>query len=164
MLNRPAINQNGSFRRFPKASDESGERCFAAPRWPDDGESRAGRDFEVDVGKNGVRATAIGAGAIGTVNAGKRGWVDEGQIAKLDFALRCGIFREDCRAIVDTGFRRQNEIQAAHGSGATLKNIGHPTERNHGPYELVQIEKEGNQRAKRDLAAKKLVAALPKDN
>src|SRR2546430_17319802 len=44
------------------------------------------------------------------------------------------------------------------------KNIGHPTKRNHGPYELVEIEKEGNQRAKRDLAAKKLVAALPKDN
>src|SRR6202007_1255069 len=71
VLDGMAVDEHSSFRRFPKASNESGERGLAASGWPDDGESRPSRDSQVDVGKNRGRAAGIGfAGAIGAVHAG----------------------------------------------------------------------------------------------
>src|SRR5205807_10653423 len=82
---------------------------------------------------------------------------------KFYFSNGYRIFRKSCRAIVDIRLRRQDEIQAAHGSGTSLENIGDPAEGNHGPDQLVQVEEESDERAECNLAAKQLMPPLPED-
>src|SRR6266699_3042442 len=47
---------------------------------------------------------------------------------------------------------------------AALKNICHPSERNHRPHEQRQISVKGNQRAERNLPTQQLMSALPQHN
>src|SRR5882762_5120196 len=85
----------------------------------------------------------------------------EVQIAKFDFAgNRCAGSNPGI-AVIDLRLRAQDVIEAAHGSGATLKNIRDPAESDHLPDQQAKKAVESNERAKRYLAAKKLVAALP---
>jgi len=85
-------------------------------------------------------------------------------MAEFDFAARLGAFRNFRVAIINVCLGGEDVIQAAHGSRTALKNIRDPSESNHGPYEQSEVSIEGNERAEGNLAAEKLVAALPKDD
>ena len=138
LLNGMAVEEDGSFRCFPEPRHKSSKSGLAASGGSDDGKGRPGGNFQIDVGKNGARAAAVGfAGAIGSVDARKSGGVGKSEVAKLNFAQGGQIFRKRCCTIVDIRFRRQDEVQAAHGSGPALEDIGDPTKRDHGPDELV---------------------------
>src|SRR6266705_2104546 len=164
-LNGLAVNQHGSFRRLPEPRNQSGKRRFPAAGGPDDRKGGSSRDFQVDVGKNRMRtATVRFAGTVGSIGAGKRGWVGKSEVAKLDFADGSRVFRKGRASVVDMGFGRQDEIQAAHGGRAALENISDPAERDHGPDEHGEVTIESNQGAERDLSAKELVAALPQQD
>src|SRR5437763_3154341 len=127
ILNGMTVNQHGSFGRFPEPGDEGGECGFTASGGPDYGKSGAGRNLQVDVGKNRVQAAAVGfPKAIGAVRARKSSWVTKSKIPELNFADRSRVFGEDRGAIVNIWFRGKDEIQAAHGSGAALEDISHP--------------------------------------
>src|SRR5712692_4439252 len=57
---RAPIDQDRVVRRFPEARDEGGKRGLAAARGADDGERRAGGDFQIDVVEYRMRAAAVG--------------------------------------------------------------------------------------------------------
>ncbi len=62
----------------------------------------------------------------------------EVQIAKFDFAGNRCAGSDSCIAVIDLRLRAQDVIEAAHGSGATLKNIRDPAESDHGPDEKAE--------------------------
>src|SRR2546430_13022176 len=82
-------------------------------------------------------------------------------MAEFDFAKRLGAFGNFRGAVVNIRLGDEDVIEPAHGSGASLKNIGDPPEGDHGPDEQSEVSVEGNQRAEGNLAAEELVAALP---
>src|SRR5713226_7415310 len=111
-----------------------------------------------------MRATAVGAVALGGAIAGNVSGEGEGEVAKFDFAGDGGVRRDLHEAVVDLRLRAQDVIQAAHGGGAALENVGNPAEGDHGPDQKAEIAVERDQGTEGDLAAKKLMAALPEDD
>ena len=67
-------------------------------------------------------------------------------------------------AVVDLRLCFENVIEAAHGSGAALKNVGDPTQRNHRPNENAEIAIKGDQCAERNSAGQHEMAALPEND
>src|SRR5713226_3420112 len=111
-----------------------------------------------------MRATAVGAVALGGAIAGNVSGEGAGEVAKFDFAGDGGVRRDLHEAVVDLRLRAQDVIQAAHGGGAALENVGDPAEGDHGPDQKAEIAVERDQGTEGDLAAKKLMAALPEDD
>src|SRR6266403_4748947 len=107
---------------------------------------------------------AVGGCCSGGAVAGNVRGEGEGEVAKFDFAGEGGVWSDGGCAVVDLRLRAEDVIQAAHGGGAALENVGDPAESDHGPNEQAEIAIEGDQGAERNLAAKKLVAALPENN
>src|SRR5437879_6186931 len=108
--------------------------------------------------------TSIGGRCRHRAIAGNIRRESESQVAKFDFTGERGIGSDGSVAVVDLRLSPQNIIEPAHGGGAALENISHPAESNHGPDEQAEIAIERDQRAKRDLAPKKLVTTLPEHN
>src|SRR5713226_4163426 len=101
--------------------------------------------------KDGVRAIAVGLG--GGAVAGDRGGKCEMEIAEFDFAgdgCVGGDFRE---AVVDLRLGVQNVVQAAHGGGAALENVGDPAKGDHWPDEEIEVGKESQAPTERNLVA-----------
>src|SRR5438876_102649 len=115
----------------------------------------------MNVAKYGMRTVAVRLG--GAIRSGSRKSrrISEREMAEFDFAARLGALRNFRAAVIDIGLGGEDVIEPAHGSGAALKNVGDPSEGDHGPNELPQVSVESNQRAEGNLAAEKLVAALP---
>ena len=61
-----------------------------------------------------------------------------------------GDFRE---AVVDLRLGVQNVVQAAHGGGAALENVGDPAKGDHWPDEEIEVGKESQERTERNLVA-----------
>src|SRR5258708_31281167 len=116
----------------------------------------------MDIVKHWMRTAAIRLGGPVRTVSGKSGRISEGEMTELDFAARLGPHRDFCAAIIDIRLGGEDVIQPAHGSGAALKDISDPSQGDHGPDEQGEVTVEGNERAKGDLAAEKLMAALPK--
>src|SRR5713226_2254310 len=159
-----AVDEDFAFWGFPEAGDEGGEGGLAAAGGADDSERGACRNFQADVAKNGMRPTAVGAVALGGAIAGNVSGEGESEVAKFDFAGDGGVRRDLHEAVVDLRLRAQDVIQAAHGGGAALENVGDPAEGDHGPDQKAEIAVERDQGTEGDLAAKKLMAALPEDD
>src|SRR6266849_10066021 len=108
-----------------------------------------------------MRAVAIGAsGCAGTIARDVRR-KSEGEIAKFDFAGDRCVGSDGDVAVVDLRLRAKDVIEAAHGSGAALENVGDPAEGDHGPHQEVEIRKEREEGADGELVAQDLMAALP---
>src|SRR6266576_811632 len=115
----------------------------------------------MNVAKYGMRTVAVRLGGAICSGSGKSRRISEREMAEFDFAARLGALRNFRVAVIDIGLGGEDVIEPAHGSGAALKNVGDPSEGDHGPNEQSEVSVKGNQRAKRDLAAEELVAALP---
>src|SRR6266446_1355599 len=160
--NGAAVNQDFTLGSFPEARDQGGESGFAAAGGADDGECRACGNSQTDVAEDRMPAVAVrfAGGAV----AGDGGREGEIKVAKFDFAGDSGVGRDLHEAIVDLRLGVEDVVEAAHGGGATLENVGDPAESDHGPNENAEEGIESDQGAERDLAAKKLMATLPEDN
>src|SRR4029077_3367114 len=123
--------------------------------------SGARRNFQVDVAENGMCIVTIGFDGGSRAVPGDSGGICEIQVAKFDSAGNGGVRRDLHEAVVDLGLRAQDVIQAAHGGGATLENVGDPAKRDHRPDEQIQIKEECEERADGKLVAQDLMAALP---
>src|SRR5207245_10719008 len=84
--------------------------------------------------------------------------------AKFNFSRRYGVGRNLGLRIIDAWLCRKNVAKPTHGRCAALKNICHPSERNHRPHEQRQISVKGNQRAERNLPTQHLISAMPQHN
>src|SRR5712664_3204032 len=111
-----------------------------------------------------MSGVAIGTGGRSGAVAGNVGRKGEGEIAKFDLAGDRSIRRNGGAPIVDLRLRAEDVIEATHGGGAALKNVGDPTESNHRPDQQTEKTVESNEGAKRNLAAQQFVAALPEDD
>src|ERR1700687_1515983 len=158
---RTPVDQHRVIGRFPETCNESGERGLAATRGADDSERRACGDFQIYVAEHRMRTAAIGLRGPVRTGSGKSGRISKGEMTEFDFAARLGAFGDFRVAIIDIRFGGEDVLQTAHGSRAALKNICDPTEGNHRPDEQSEIAVEGDESAERNLAAEKLVAALP---
>src|SRR6266478_5764328 len=153
--NGAAVNQDFTLGSFPEARDQGGESGFAAAGGADDGERGARRNFQADVAENGMRIVSVGFGGGPGAVPGDGGGICEVQVAEFDFAGDGGVRGDFREAVVDLRLRAKDVIQAAHGSGAALEDVGDPTERNHGPNENAEEGIESDQGAERNLAAEK---------
>src|ERR1043166_5747369 len=106
----------------------------------------------------------VGSGCGQGAVAGNSGWEGEVESAEFNFAGKGRVGGDGGVAVIDLRLSVENVVQAAHGGGATLKNVGHPAEGDHGPDEQAEVAIEGDQGAERDLATKQLVPALPQNN
>src|SRR5437899_2207394 len=115
----------------------------------------------MNVAKYGMRTVAVRLGGAIRSGSGKSRRISEREMAEFDFAARLGALRNFRLAVIDIGLGGEDVIEPAHGSGAALKNICDPSESDHRPDEQGEVSVEGNQRAEGNLAAEKLMAALP---
>src|SRR5256885_1361343 len=155
-----AVQQHSAVWRFPKTCHQRCQSRFPAARRTDNRERRTSGYIQIDVVQNSVLAVPIYRRF--TVRAAHhRRRIGERQIPKFNFAPRHYVCRNFRSAVVNTRLRRQDVIEPAHRSRAALKNVCHPSERNHRPYQLSQVAVKRDQRAERNLSAQKLMTALP---
>src|SRR6267378_3472001 len=101
----------------------------------------------MNVAKYGMRTVAVRLGGAIRSGSGKSRRISEREMAEFDFAARLGALRNFRVAVVNIGLGGEDVIEPAHGSRTALKNVGDPSESDHGPDKLREISVEGNQRA-----------------
>src|SRR5262249_26290144 len=128
LAQRLTIEKHGPVWGFPKTRNKCRQCRFSAASRPDNGKRGTRGDLQRNVVKNSLFAVSAAVrgrlSILGT--SGKCRGITECQTAKLDCAFGCNFRGNLCRTVVYARLCCQNEIQAAHGSGATLKNVRYP--------------------------------------
>src|ERR1700680_4145751 len=104
---------------------------------------------------------AIRAGGLAGAVTGDVGGEGEGEVAKFDFAGDGYAGSDGGIAVVDLRLCVEYVVEAAHGGGAALEDVGDPTESDHGPDEHIEVKEEREERTNGKLMAEYLMAAFP---
>src|SRR6185295_17826349 len=144
LANRPSIDQHLSRRGVEQARDQVHQRRFARANRSNKRDGLAGLDVQVDILQRRLARTVV----------------CKSQIAKLDLAVDS----RDVPRVIGVSNRwidRHDGVHSAHRSHPTLKDVYHPTQRDHRPHQITEIKRELHELADADRAADNQAPAVP---